>query len=103
MAPDDGFDQMVTRAKEKSLPYPYLVDGSQEIAKAYGAQVTPHVFLLDADGAVKYRGRVDDSLKEPEIKSHDLKDALDAVLAGKPVPNPTTKAFGCGVKWKKAA
>ena len=103
VSPDDGFDQMVTRAKEKSLPYPYLVDGSQEIAKAYGAQVTPHVFLLDADGAVKYRGRVDDSLKEPEIKSHDLKDALDAVLAGKPVPNPTTKAFGCGVKWKKAA
>ena len=89
-------------AKEKSLPYPYLVDSTQEIAKAYGAQVTPHVFLLDTEGKVKYRGRIDDSLKEP-VQSHDLKDALDAVGAGKPVANPSTKAFGCGVKWKKAA
>ena len=101
--PDDGFDKMVARAKEKSLPYPYLLDETQEIAKAYGAQVTPHVFLLDAEGKVAYRGRVDDSLKEAEVQNHDLKDGIEAVLSGKPVANPATKAFGCGVKWKKAA
>jgi peroxiredoxin len=103
VAPDDNFDKMVVRAKEKNLPYPYLVDATQEIAKAYGAQVTPHVFLLDGEGSVTYRGRVDDSVKEPEVQSRDLKDALDAMAAGKPVPRPTTKAFGCSVKWKKAA
>ena len=103
LAPDDGFSQMVDRAKEKSLPYPYLVDDTQAIAKAYGAQVTPHVFLLDAAWKVAYRGRVDDSLKEAEVQNHDLKDGIESVLAGKPIANSTTKAFGCGVKWKKAA
>ena len=101
--PADGFDQMVTRAKEKELPYPYLIDESQTVAKAYGAQVTPHIFLIDAQGAVVYRGRVDDSAKPEEVKSSDLRNAIDAVIAGKPVPEPATKAFGCGVKWKKAA
>lgn len=103
IVPQDGFDEMVTRAKEKSLPYPYLLDDTQEIAKAYGAQVTPHVFLFDSEGIIRYRGRVDDSAKEAEVKSSDLKNALEAVLAGKPVPEPATKAFGCGVKWRKSA
>jgi peroxiredoxin len=101
--PQDGLEEMIARAKEKGLPYPYLVDDTQEIAKAYGAQVTPHVFVLDAEGVLRYRGRVDDSAKEGEVKSRDLRDALDALVAGKPVPVPATKAFGCGVKWKKSA
>lgn len=103
VAPDDGFDQMVDRAKEKSLPYPYLVDETQDIAKAYGAQVTPHVFLLDAEGIVRYRGRVDNSAKVAEVKNNDLRNALDAIAEGKPVPVSATTAFGCGVKWKKGA
>ena len=103
IAPDDSFDNMVARAKDKSLPYPYLYDSTQEIAKAYGAQVTPHAFLLDAGGVVRYRGRIDDSVKPDEVKSKDLQNAIDAVLAGKPVPVDSTKAFGCGVKWKKSA
>ena len=101
--PQDSFEEMIARAKEKGLPYPYLLDETQAIAKAYGAQVTPHVFLFDADGVLRYRGRVDDSAKEPEVKTPDLRNAIDALLAGKPVPEPATKAFGCGVKWKKTA
>lgn len=101
--PKDGYEEMIVRAKEKEFPFPYLVDETQEIAKAYGAQVTPHVFLFDGEGVLKYRGRVDDSAKEGEIKSYDLKNALDAIANGKTVPEPATKAFGCGVKWKKTA
>ena len=103
IVPEDSFDKMVTRAKDKALPYPYVFDESQEIAKAYGAQVTPHAFLLDADGVVRYRGRIDDSVKPDEVQSKDLQNALDALVAGKPVPVGTTKAFGCSVKWKKSA
>lgn len=101
--PQDGFDEMVTRSKEKAFPFPYLVDETQETAKAYGAQVTPHVFLLDAEGVVRYRGRIDDSAKPGEVKSRDLNNALDALAEGKPVPVSATKAFGCSVKWKKGA
>lgn len=103
VAPDDSFDKMVVRAKEKSLPYPYLLDESQATAKAYGAQVTPHVFVFDSAGLLRYRGRVDDSVKPDEVKTHDLHDALDAIVGGKDVATPSTKAFGCSVKWKKSA
>lgn len=101
VAPGEEFEAMVTRAKEKALPYPYLVDTTQQIAAAYGARVTPHIFLLDASGTLVYRGRIDDSLEEGKISKRDLRAALDAVAAGRPVPVATTKAFGCGVKWSK--
>lgn len=101
IVPGDGFEFMVKRAKDKDLPYPYLFDETQEIAQAYGARVTPHVFLLDAQGKLVYRGRVDDSLEEGKIKDRDLSAALEAVVAGKPVQVAETKAFGCGVKYAK--
>jgi peroxiredoxin len=101
IVPGDGFEQMVKRAKDKSFPFPYVVDETQQVAIAYGAKVTPHVFLLDADGVLAYRGRVDDSLKTEEVKSRDFKAALGAVVSGKPVPVAETKAFGCGVKYSK--
>jgi peroxiredoxin len=100
IAPDDSFDKMVERAKEKGFPYPYLYDETQEIARAYGAQVTPHVFVLDADGNLIYRGRVDNSVKIEEVTDRDLQNALDAVVAGRPVPVASTKAFGCSVKYR---
>ena len=103
VSPDDSFEKMADRAKEKGFPYPYLFDATQEAAKAYGAQVTPHVFVFDAGGVLRYRGRVDDSAKVAQVKSPDLKNALEAVLAGKPVPTAATTAFGCSVKWKKQA
>jgi len=81
-----------------------LYDADQSIAKAYGARVTPHVFLLDDKLQLRYRGRVNDNHKEPEkVQSHDLTAAIDAVLGGSEVATPSTTAFGCGIKWKKAS
>lgn len=101
IVPGDAFEFMVKRAREKNFPYPYIYDDTQEIAKAYGAKVTPHIFLLDAQGKLVYRGRVDDSLEESKIKERDFTAALDAVVAGQPVKVAETKAFGCGVKYAK--
>jgi len=103
VVPGDSFDGMVQRAKEKQFPYPYVIDETQRIAAAYGAKVTPHIFLLDAGGTLVYRGRVDDSLKENEIKKRDLQSALDALVGGNAIQVAETKAFGCGVKWSKKA
>ncbi len=101
--PGDSFDRMVERAKEKGFPFPYLHDETQAAAAAYGARVTPHIFLLDAQGTLVYRGRVDDSLEENKVTKRELSDALAALTAGKPIPVAETKAFGCGVKWAKKA
>ena len=101
IVPGDGFEFMVKRAQQKNFPYPYVVDETQAIASAYGARVTPHIFLLDAQGKLVYRGRVDDSLEQDKVKSRDFADALDALVAGKPVQVAETKAFGCGVKYAK--
>ena len=92
---------MVKRAQDKNFPYPYVFDETQQIAKAYGARVTPHIFLLDASGKLVYRGRVDDSLEQEKVKTRDFASALEALAAGQPVKIAETKAFGCGVKYAK--
>lgn len=101
--PGDSYDAMVTVAKEKKYPFAYLHDETQAIATAYGAQRTPHVFLLDAEGVCRYRGRIDDNAKREEVQSHDLVGAIDALLAGKEITTTETKAFGCTIKWRKAS
>jgi thiol-disulfide isomerase/thioredoxin len=101
--PKDSFDLMVQRAKERGFPFPYLYDESQEAANAYGAQRTPHVFVLDAKGVLRYRGRIDDDLSREKVSVHDLSNAIEALLAGADVPVTTTKAFGCTIKWKKTS
>ena len=101
IVPDDSFDKMVVRANDKHLPYPYVFDETQETAQAYGARVTPHIFLLDASGKLVYRGRVDDNVKEDQVKERDFADALEALAHGKPVEVTETTAFGCGVKYAK--
>jgi thiol-disulfide isomerase/thioredoxin len=101
IVPGDGFEQMIARAKDKGFPYPYVVDTTQEVAAAYGARVTPHIFLLDGQGKLVYRGRVDDSLQEDEVKSRDFESALRALVSGEKVAVDATKAFGCSVKWTK--
>ncbi len=103
IVPADSYEKMQERAKEKEFPFPYLFDASQATAKAYGALVTPHVYLLDGKGVLRYRGRVNDAKDQTEVKSNDLINAIDAVLAGKTVDMAETKAFGCGIKWKKAS
>lgn len=100
VVPGDSFDHMITRAKEKGFPYPYIYDETQEVAAAYGARVTPHIFLLDAEGTLVYRGRIDDSVKEGEVTKREFHSALKALTKGKKVSVTETKAFGCSVKWR---
>ncbi len=101
--PDDSFDNMKKRAKEKSYPFLYLYDETQEIAKAYGATRTPHVFLLDKDRMVRYIGAIDDNTEDADaVKERYLENAVDALLEGKEIPLKETKALGCTIKWRKA-
>ena len=96
----ESLDNMRSRAKEHAYPYPYLKDTDSKVAAAYGARVTPHVFVVDGNGIVRYRGYVDDSAK-PEQRTHTaLADALDSLLAKHDVKVNATKAFGCSIKWK---
>ena len=101
---DDGYDQMVTRAKERGMKYPYVMDGTSEVAKAFGAARTPEAFLFDAQGKLVYHGAVDDNVESAEkVSKTYLKDALDSVVAGKEVSVKETKAVGCGIKWHQQA
>lgn len=102
--PQDGYESMQARAKEKSYAAPYLVDDGAAVAKAFGASRTPEVFLFDANGKLAYHGAVDDDAEKPEnVKSRYLKDALEAVAAGRAPATPDTKAIGCSIKFKPAA
>ncbi|MEN6578473.1 MAG: redoxin domain-containing protein [Phycisphaerales bacterium] len=97
----DSLADMKIRAKDRDFKFHYLYDGDkQEVSKAYGPVATPHVFVFDADRKLRYAGRVDDNERDPNaVKSRDARNAVEAVLAGKPVPVETTKAFGCSIKW----
>lgn len=102
--PEDGFEGMQARVKERGIRYAYLVDADSAVAKAFGATRTPEFYLLDPNGTVVYHGALDDNAREPEkVTTHWLKDAVEAVAAGKPVEVKQTKALGCTIKWKKAA
>lgn len=98
--PEETMEKMKERALEKQYTLPYLKDGDSSIARAYGAKVTPHVFLVDGKGEIRYRGYVDDSAKPEERQDAGLSNALDQLLAGKAITNTSTKAFGCTIKWK---
>lgn len=99
--PSDSFEHMQRNAAEKGLPFPYLHDESQAVAKAFGAERTPEFFVFDQARALVYHGRLDDNLENPsEVQQAYLANALAAVLAGQSVPVPATQAVGCTVKWK---
>jgi peroxiredoxin len=97
----DSLADMKIRVKDQGFRFHYLYDGDkQEAAKAYGPVATPHVFVFDAERKLRYAGRVDDNERDPNaVKSQDARNAVEAVLAGKPVPIETTKVVGCSVKW----
>ena len=101
--PDETYDNMKTRATERKYPFPYLKDGDSAVARAYGARVTPHVFVVDGTGTVRYRGYVDDTAKVEERQNTGLTNALDELLAGKAVTQTGTREFGCTIKWKNQA
>jgi peroxiredoxin len=94
----ETIEQMKARAEEKGFNFPYALDASGESAKAYGAQVTPHMFVLDKDGKVVYIGAHDDNLDESKVKVSYVKDAVEAVLAGKTPETTKTRAVGCGIR-----
>ncbi|MFO7956957.1 MAG: thioredoxin family protein [Candidatus Brocadiia bacterium] len=92
----DGFPQMQERAEEKGFPFPYLYDETQKISRAYGATVTPHIFVRTPDGKIAYEGAIDNRHDEPEY----LANALDDILAGREVQRAKTAQFGCTVKYR---
>ncbi len=97
----DTFDEMKIRARDKNFPMPYLYDGDrQEMAKAYGPTTTPHVFIFDNQRKLRFCGRIDE-MENPYEKAtqHDTRNAIIALLDGRPVPVEKTKTFGCSIKW----
>ncbi len=99
--PDDDFGSMKKRALEKHFNFPYLRDESQAVARAYGAQRTPEVFLFDGKETLRYHGVIDDNYEDPAaVKKKYLLDALDAMLSGKTPAIPDTMPVGCTIKWK---
>lgn len=99
--PTDSFEHMVERAREKGFSFPYVRDESQEVARAYGALRTPHYFVFDQERKLRYTGRMDDNPCQPGRETtHELRDALDALLEDKEPPVSVTNPIGCNVKWK---
>ena len=100
--PRDSFDAMRERVEaDGGWPHPYLHDESQEVARAYGAQTTPDVFVLDAEGVLRYRGAPDADHRDESQGAAWLREALDAVLAGEQPARPETEPVGCSVKWRQ--
>lgn len=105
--PEDSFEEMQRIAKDKSYPFPYTIDETQEVAKAYGATRTPHVFVVEKVGKkgkyhLRYIGAIDDNAESGEkAQEHYVQMAVDALLAGKAVEKQEVKAVGCTIKWRK--
>lgn len=99
--PDDSFPAMQERAHAKQFNFPYLYDESQEVARAYGAQRTPEVFVFDSERTLRYHGTIDDNYEDPAaVTLTYLRNALDAVLAGTSPEPAQTVPVGCTIKWK---
>ena len=101
MHPDDGYEEMQAHAKNHGMQIPYVVDDTSAVARAFGASVTPEAFLFDKGGKLAYHGAIDDNHRDAAaVKTHYLKDALDAVLQGRPAPLAETKGIGCGIMFR---
>lgn len=104
--PEDSFEEMQKRAKEKKYTFPYLIDETQSVAKLYGARVTPHVYLLkktEIGLEVAYIGAIDNDTENINPnKINYVAPAIDAILAGKSPSILQTKAIGCSIKWKES-
>src|SRR5262249_22833645 len=99
--PEDGMDGMKARAKQLKMKFPYVVDATSDVARAFGATRTPEAFLFDAEGKLVYHGTVDDNPKDAAaVKDAWLKDAVNAVAAGRTVTTSETKAMGCSIKYR---
>src|SRR5947209_10415049 len=96
----DSFEEMKLRAAYRHFNFPYLYDGeTQKISRAYGPAATPHLFIFDEKRNLRYQGRIDNNPREPLVTSRDARNAIDAILAGLPVPLAKTPSVGCSTKW----
>jgi len=106
MSPGDSFDEMVAQARRKGYDFPYLVDDTQAVGKAFGASNTPHVFVLKKVGdkfTVAYIGAIDNNTRDASAATRKyVEEAVDALLAGKPVQTEKTKALGCGIRYRNS-
>ncbi len=99
--PEDSFEKMKERASKKKFNFAYLRDDNQTVAEAYGATHTPQFFVFDAKRKLRYVGKMDDNWQDARaVKEQYLRDALDALLAGKEVSVPETYSIGCTIKWR---
>ncbi len=99
--PADDLAAMVQRASEKGFEFPYVVDATSDVARAFGATRTPEVYLFDGNGSLVYHGAIDDDARNPQaVEAHYLKDALEALLTGESVQHAKTKAVGCSIKFR---
>ncbi|HZB14359.1 MAG TPA: thioredoxin family protein [Chryseolinea sp.] len=105
-SPGDSYEEMVSQAKRKKYDFPYLIDESQTVARSFGATNTPHVFVLQKTGGafkVAYIGTIDNNSRDASsVTKKYVEEAVDALLAGQSVSSPSTKAIGCGIKWKNS-
>ena len=104
--PDDNFEEMQKKAKKEAYSYPYLFDETQDVAKRFGATHTPHVFVVAKESGkmvVKYIGAIDNNVEDAsKADKKYVADAVNSLLDGKSLVVSSTKAIGCGIKWKKS-
>jgi peroxiredoxin len=104
LSPGDSFEEMVDVAKRKKYEFAYLADNKQVVARAFGASNTPHTYILKKEGedfTVQYVGAIDNNSRDASAADKKyVEEAVDALLGGKAVATPTTKAIGCGIKYK---
>ena len=98
---EDDYPVMQSNARHSKMSFPYVVDATSEVARAFGATRTPEAFLFDREGRLVYHGAIDDNAKQPDqVKTRYLEDAVNALLAGRSVALQETKALGCGIKFR---
>jgi peroxiredoxin len=98
--PEDSYAEMQKRAQQLGFKFPYVVDATSDVARAFGATRTPEAFLFDKAGKLVYHGAIDDSQKADQVEKHFLQDAVDAVVANKDIATKETKFVGCGIKFR---
>ncbi len=99
--PDDSFANMKKRSDERGYGFPYLYDESQSVARAFGAVCTPDLYVFDRDRKLAYHGRLDDSpMDAAKVKRRELREAVDALLAGRSPEAHQNPSIGCSIKWK---
>ena len=102
-SPQDDYDAMKERAHNLGMKYPYVVDATSDVARAFNATRTPEVFLFDSNGQLVYHGTIDDNAKNPaQVEKPYLKNALEAVVNNNEVPTKLTKSIGCTIKFRSS-